>query len=830
MLIPLLALEAAGASVRGLVIDSISREPIPFAAILLEGTSRGVLTDSDGRFQLSAPAAVVGVRASTMGYTTKTVKAANGTRDILIELVPTGLSLNEVTIKPGKEKYSKKNNPALDLMRKIREHRDDNDPRKRNHYNYEKYERITIALDDAASNNALVRKFPELAQHMDTSILSGKPILNLALREKASHINFRLSPKGEKEIVTGLRSEGVDQMTNPQAMQTLYEDVLREVDVYQDDITLMQNRFVSPLSRIAPDFYKFYLGDTIAVGADTCIVIKFAPHNPYGFGFTGHLTVNKNDSTYFVRSLELRAPKAINLNFIKDLRVKQTFERAPDGARLKTLDDMTLQAGILSNDSQLYARRVAAYSDHNFNPAPDQGIFNRLAPVIVTPDASKRDEAFWESRRTIGISRAENSVGRMMTQLRSYKLYYWAEQVVKVIATGYITTGNPSKWDFGPVNTTISYNDLEGVRLRLGGMTTAALSRRLFTRDYVAYGCRDRKWKYMTEWEWSFIDKERHSREFPMHSFRFTHLYDVDMLGQHYLFTNPDNVFLSLKRGKDNLMTYHRETRLDYILELRNNFSLNVQLKHDRQEATDYVRFINGAGERFGHYSMSTAEITLRFAPGEKFFQTRTQRLPVNMDAPIIQLSHRWGPKGFAGNRFALSVTELSFQKRFWMSAFGYLDTMVKGGHVWTSSPFPNLLIPNANLSYTIQPESYALMNPMEFINDSYAALDLTYWANGALFNLIPYFNRLKLREVVAFRGLWGHLSDKNNPEKNHRLFQFPLEGATRPMSNMPYMEISAGLDNIFRILRVDYVWRLSYRDTPDAPRSGLRIALHFSF
>lgn len=825
------ALPASGVTVRGVVVDSITREPIPYVAVLLAGTDRGLLTDDDGRFEIATSLPFKGVTANVMGYASKTVPRKADSSDYLIELLPTGVRLAEVQVKPKKEKYSKKNNPAVDLMQRIRRARDDNDPRRNSHYNYDKYERITVALDAVGDGNVFVKKFPLLAEHMDTSAIDGKPILNVALREKASHVNYRGQPRGEKEIVSGFRSEGIDQMLDPQATQTLYEDVLREVDIYRsDDITLMQNRFVSPLSRIAPDFYKFYLTDTVKVGADSCIVLSFAPHNSQMFGFVGKLYVDKNDSTLLIRRIEMGAPKHINLNFINNLKIIQEYDRASDGSRLKTLDDMVVEAGVLSAGSQIYVRRITSYSGHNFQPSPDQKVFDRMADVITLPQASARDEAFWSRVRSVDISAGENSVGVMLERLREYPLFYWSEKVLKILVSGYIATGNPSKWDFGPMNTTISYNDLEGVRLRAGGMTTANLSRRFFNKDYLAYGFHDRKWKYMTEFEWSFRDKEYHSREFPVHSLRFTHLYDVDMLGQHYLFTNADNVFLSLKRGENHLMTYHRVTKLEYTLELENNFSLFARLQHERQEASRWVDFVTGYGERAGHYSMATFDLTLRYAPGEKFFQTKSSRLPVNLDAPVIQLSHRWGPKGTFGNRFALSVTELSFQKRFWLSAFGYVDAIVKGGHVWTRSPFPNLLIPNVNMSYTIQPESFALLEPMEFVNDSYASWDLTYWANGALLNYVPLVKRLKLREVFAFRGVWGHLSDKNNPAIDRTLFLFPYQSHARTMSSTPYMEISAGLDNIFRILRVDYVWRLTYRDTPGCDRGGVRIALHFSF
>ena len=240
--------------------------------------------------------------------------------------------------------------------------------------------------------------------------------------------------------------------------------------------------------------------------------------------------------------------------------------------------------------------------------------------------------------------------------------------------------------------------------------------------------------------------------------------------------------------------------------------------------------FMNSDGKGIGSYNQGWFTLSLRYAPGEKFIQGRTQRAPINMDAWIFQLTHDFGPKGWLGAAFSLNRTELSIQKRLWFSAFGYANVIVKAGKIWDSVYYPALLWPNANLSYTIQPESYSLMNPMEFANDKYAALDISYFGNGVLFNRIPLIKRLKLREAVTFKGLMGGLSKRNNPAFNKTLLQFPSDAICRVMGRTPYMEIGVGIDNIFTVLRVDYVWRLTYLDSPGIDKQGVRVALHLSF
>lgn len=766
--------------------------------------------------------------ASSLSGVTPSVSAVP---DTLAKVV----NLEEVTVKPSKEHYSKKNNPAVDFVGRIRENAELGDPLRKDNYNFERYERITIALNDIAdsigTDGGLLKKFQFLNEYVDTSEVTKKPILPLSIKEKVSNIYNRKDPRATREFITGLRRKGLDDISNQEAIQTVLEDFFREINLYDNDITLLTNRFVSPLSKIGPDFYKYYLSDTIVVNNDSCAIVSFVPRNNATFGFVGRLTVALHDPTMFIRHASMTLSPKANVNFVKSLHIDQTFERLDDGTRLKTSDVLTVEFEVIPNTQGLYAQKYTTYRNHNFDKSDRPELYDRLGTTYASADAFLKDDTFWEERRGSGTSVSEREIGSMIADLRSVSIYKWVERAIGILVSGYVPLGKSDKVEFGPVNTLVSFNDVEGTRFRIGGVTTANLSKHWFSRGYVAYGTKDHKWKYSGEIEYSFNEKKRHAREFPVHSIRLRHKYDTDAVGQDYEFTNPDNIFLSLKRMKDTLMIYQRSTALEYTLELDNNFSVSASASHIRQEATRYIPFRFSDGSMLSHLDFTPFTLTLRYAPGEKFMQTKSHRIPVNLDAPVFQISHTYAPGGkFGGCKYTVNKTEMSFQKRFWLSAFGYIDAIVKGGHVWSTSPFTALLIPNANLSYTIQPESFALMSPMEFITDSYAVFDMTYWANGAIFNYIPYLKKLKLREVFAFRGVWGHLSDKNNPRHNRWLPQFPIEANPVKMTSTPYMEISAGIDNIFRVLRVDYVWRLSYRNTPGVDKSGLRIALHFTF
>ena len=819
----------------GVVTDSVTGEPLPYANIFLKGSTSGIASDIDGRFSFSTSTNFTSLQVSVMGYDTKNIYVNKGKHNTLnIKLVPSETMLEEVVVTRTKNKYSKKNNPAVQLMERIRAKHPRYNPENHDFYSYDKYEKIVMALNDFypdRQSSWITKKFDFIYDFIDTSEVSGKPILPISVKEKSSRVLYRKDGGKHKEYIAGIKRSGLDEVADEESIQKFLEDVFREVDIFQNDITLMQNRFVSPLSNIAANYYKFYL-DTVSLKGERCLELSFAPHNPESFGFTGRMFIPVADSTLFVKKVVLNVPKAINLNYVKNIYIVQNYEQAEDGTRMKVSDDMTVEFEIIPGTQGLYARRQTGYRDFSFDE-PEQEMaryFDKEGEKFTDDFATIQPEQYWHDHRQMPIKENEQAMKKLLARLREVPVFYWAEKVVTVLVSGYIRTGSDSKFDFGPMNTTISANTAEGARFRVGGMTTANLSKHWFARGYLAYGTRDRKFKYGAEVEYSFNEKKYHSREFPIHSIRVEHNYDLDQLGQHYLFTNSDNIFLSLKRKPDDKVTYRRLTSLNYKMERKGGFSFDVGFKHEIQEATRWLPFENGYGDCFKRFTQAAFTLTLRYAPGETFYQTKSQRIPINLDAPVFQLTHEYGPKGMLGSDFTMNKTEFSVQKRFWFSAFGYTDIILKAGKIWSQVQYPALMWPNANLSYTIQPESYALMNAMEFANDQYLSWDLTYWANGALFNRIPFIKYLRLREVVSFRGLYGKLSDKNNPELHNELFRFPFDSFAAPMKKQPYMEIGVGIDNILTILRVDYVWRLTYRDTPNVDRGGVRVQLHFTF
>lgn len=833
------AAEGQNTVIKGIVRDSITGEVLPYVSVLFDGTTIGTTTDSDGAFYLSSSAKSRRLQVTYLGYAEKYIPVVPGRKyNVTIELAPSTVDLSEVIVKPKKEKYRKKENPAVAFVKKVIANRESNDPRNHDYFQYDQYEKMVFAMNDfqpKPKKAGKTGKFDFLAEFVDTLDM-GRTILPVSEKEKIETVYYRKDPKSEKRLVKGSKAAGVDEIFSRDGVQQFLGEVFREVNIFQNDIPLFLNRFVSPLSTMGPNFYKYYLLDTLDINGRPCVDLGFVPFTSEAFGFTGHLYVTL-DSTYFVQRVKLNVPKDINLNFVGGMSIDQTFERTPDGTRLITKDDINVDFKLSQKSKGMYARRLNIYSNHSFDQPEEATIFQESAPVITVPDAFRKPEEFWAGNRPPEAGkRKQNTVEMLMQRLRAVPIFYITEKVVSVLVSGYIPTSKDplkSKFEFGPMNTTLSGNALEGARFRVGGTTTPAFSNRLFIDGYAAYGTKDKKLKYDALVEYSFNDKKEYRKEFPVHSIRAEYSYDVNQLGQQYMYTSKDNIFLAWKRQRDSRITYLRNMELTYYREHYNGLGYGAVLRNKKEYATEYVAFDRiGPDDKITpvkDYTSSELEFKFRYAPNEKFYQTRNFRYPITFDAPVFTLSHATAYKGVLGSDYTYNRTDFGIQKRFWLSAFGYVDMIVKAGKVWNRVPYPLLILPNANLSYTVQPESYTCMNAMEFINDEYASWDVTYFMNGALLNRLPLIKKLKWREVFSFRGLYGHLTKKNNPyDGGEGLYLFPKGSYT--MTSTPYMEVGVGVENIFKFLRLDYVWRLTYRDHPDIQTKGVRFSMHLTF
>ena len=821
----------------GSVTDSVTQETMPYVSVYLRNTTDGCQTDKDGNFSFLTEEERAVLVVSSVGYEDKYIPVDAHTRYPLhIKLAPAVYELSEVEIKPERERYRRKENPAVELVQHIIKKREKLRLDSHDYYSRDRHELLTVALsnfDKSRLQQELLERIGVLQNYLDTSLVSGKPILNISSRELIGSDHYRKSPESHKKHVTARRRAGVDDFISEQEIDGIFEEVFKDVDIYQNDINLLRNRFVSPLSTLGPTVYKYYIMDTILVEGTPCIDLAFVPFNSESHGFTGHLYLTA-DSTHFIRWVQMTTPHDINLNFVRTLSVAQTFTPAADGTPLLDKETLTAEVEITAQLNGVYVKREVSYQNYLLDEPARLELFYQPESIIEEAGARERSESYWEANRIGYVSEKERSVGDMIAHLRKYPLFYWSEKIITYLFTGYVPNKKEEpEFFYGPLNTSISNNALEGLRLRVGGMTSAYLNPHLMGRFFVAYGFGDNRLKYLGELEYSFKEKKEHINEFPIHSLRLRYENDIYQYGQSYLYTNKDNIFLNLKRIEDNQIGYLRKAEFSYKREHYNNLSYALTLRNKVYESSHLMPFNTIGGATPTELPITELELNLRYAPGEKFVQKKWDRNPLLPERPIFNLSHKVSLEGMLGSQFTCHHTEASARKRFWLSSFGYIEAVAKGGRVWNDVPYPLLITPNVNLSYTLQKESFALMNPMEFMADTYGSWETIYYMNGLIFNRIPLIKRLGWREVIDFKGFYGSLRPSNNPSltTNQSLYLFPLNSTyENPLTDVPYMELSFGIENIFKVLEVDYIRRLTYTDLPGISKHGVRIRVHTQF
>lgn len=836
----------AQAQIKGVITDSLTNEPLSYISVYYEGKGVGSISDADGVYQVETHKGWNHLTFSAVGYITKVVPIVPGvTKTLNVKLVPSDIQLAEVVVKPKKEKYSRKNNPAVELMRKVIANKTQQTLEEHEFYQYNKYQKITMSLNDITPEKmekGVFKKMPFLKDQVEVSEVTNKLILPISVDETVSQKVYRKNPKSEKTIIKGMNSTGINELfATGDMLGTVLKDVFADINIYDNDIRLLQTRFVSPISSSsAISFYKYYIMDTLYVDKDLCIHLTFVPQNSQDFGFTGHLYV-LNDSSYAVKMCKMNLPKKTGVNFVDNMDIIQEYEKLPTGEWVLKTDDMVAELYLVKALQGVQVRRTTKYTNYAFDELPPQ-LFRFKGNERKETDALMRSDEFWAEARQVPLTKTESSLDVFIKRLEQISGFKYVLFVAKAFIENFVETGtkkNPSKFDFGPINTTISNNSVDGLRLRLSGQTTANLNPHWFFSGYYAYGFKDHRSKYKGQVEYSFNKKEYLPREFPKHSITAYYQFDVMSPMDKFLKTDKDNVFVSFKTTTVDQMAYVRNISLKYEYESHVGLSTTLEIKNTEDEPTKNLHYIKNDGLCTELRDIMTTEISagLRYAPGETFVNTKQRRIPVSLDAPIFTLSHSVGIKDFLGGEYNFNITQFGISKRFWLSSWGKMDVALKAGAQWNKVPFPLLILPAANLSYIMQRETFNLINNMEFLNDRFVSLDFTYDMNGKLFNRIPLLKKLKWREVFGFRALYGHLTDKNNPYLNPGdgdLFLFPTRNG-EPTSfvmdpKIPYMEVSIGIHNIFKILHIEYVRRLNYLDHPGINKQGVRFMVMVTF
>ena len=832
--------------ISGAVTDDETGDSISFASIIYKGHNISTIANAFGQYSIERHEGW-NITVSAVGYKTRIIPINSRTRKKLnIALKPDKRQLAEVTVKAKRSRYSRKDNPAVELMRRVVAAKKKTDLGNNDFYRFNKYEKITLALNGLTPDQLEKPPFSKkswLLNQVEVSPYTNKLILPVSVDETVSQKFYRKSPHDEKMIIQGQTSTGInDYFQTGDVLNVVVKDVFTNVDLYQDDIRILQRPFTSPISEKGIGFYRFYIEDTLAVGQDSCIHLTFVPNNMQDMGFRGNLYVLK-DSTLHLRRCELSIPKQSNVNFVESLQILQEYEQLPDGQWVLTTDDMITELQLFDFiTAGAIVTRVTRYSEYDFSEVPNK-IFRGQKKEVTEADAQMRDKKFWDQYRQVELTRSENSMDKFMEGIENMKGFKYVIYGLKTIVENSMETGDPNYIDLCPINTLLTRNYVDGWRTRLSAKTTANLNKHLFLSGYYAHGWGSHRNYYDAEMTYSLNAKKYLPHEFPRRTLTIQASQDICSPSDRFMESDKDNIFVALKWAETNKMMSYSRQKVSFEYETDGGLKAIVSGKTEENEAFGAMNYqtldkpfvaVNSKTGNGEYLRTTEASVYLRYAPGETYINRKNHRRVINLDAPVFSVSHTMGFNGVLGGDYNFHLTEAHIFKRFWLNSWGKFDVDLKGGIEWNQVPYPLLIMPAANSSFIIQKNTFSLINTMEFINDRYASLMLSWDLNGKILNRIPLAKKLYWREYLGLRMLWGDLSDKNNPylpenAGNPRLMYFP-EGSNIMDSNRPYMEMVVGIHNIFKFFRVEYVKRLTYKDLPSAPHWGMRYGVSLTF
>ena len=735
VLLTVAVLHAGAQQLSGTITDAETGEAVPYASVIYKGHQVAVASDLNGRYTIARHPGWT-ITFSAVGYQTRTIAVTADMTRLDIQLKDVTKSLQEVTIKSKRNRYSRKNNPAVELMRKVVAAKKRTDLSLRDYYQYNKYQKLTLAANEITPEmleNPKFKKKQWLVNQIETCPWNNKLILPVSVDETVTQHVYRRQPHDEKTIIKGQSSSGVgDLMQTGDILNTFMKEIFTDVNIYDDQVRLLQYPFTSPIGKDAIAFYRYYIEDTVYVDHDKCFHLNFLPNNQQDFGFRGDIYILA-DSSYQVKRCELTIPKKSDVNFVENMKIIQEFTQLPDSTWVLSVDDMFTELNIASFLQKFAVIRNTRLTDYAFDPLPPQ-LFKGKKKEVRDVNAMMRGDDFWDQYRQVELTKSESSMDQFIHGLENIKGFKYIIWVAKAFIENFVETSldkeHPSKVDIGPVNTMITSNFVDGIRTRISAQTTANLDSNLFLSGYVARGWKSKKNYYSGSVIWSFNKKDYLPREFPKRTLSFTSTYDVMSPSDKFMHTDKDNVFTAFKWDKvDKMMFYNRQT-LAFEREEDWGFRTTVQLKAEENDGAGQLFFIplSQSGDRSTWTNFSnpvakrstyqtflpddgwtpvaskkfrTTELRgeLRYAPGETFINTKQRRLPVNLDAPVFTISHTAGFKGFLGGDYAYNFSEATIYKRFWMKSWGKIDCYLKGGYQWNKVPFPLLIMPETNLS-----------------------------------------------------------------------------------------------------------------------------------
>ena len=802
-----LGLNAQQYTLRGKVFAADNKEALPFVSILIKGTTIGTQTDFDGNFVIKTTKPGDSLIAVYVGYNrlARPISKTQIDQEINFPLVAQNLELEEVTVKAG-------DNPAHRIIRNCVKNRDANNKNNLLAYEYETYNKLEFDLTRIPKemrNKKIFKPISFVFENVDSSFSGEKPSLPFFIIENLSHFYSKSNPTRKKEVVIASKITGIENSSVSQVLGDMYQNI----NIYDNNILVFNKQMPSPLSENGLFYYKYYLQDSAFEGNKYVYHLTFKPKRTQELSFTGNIWIA--DTTWGVKRLEMSLPKDANLNFINTANIIQEFNYV-DSTWTLTKDRLIIDFAPTKKAIGFYGRKTTSYRKIKLNQPKEDKFYEFADKIVVDEDATKKTDEFWSENRHDSLTLREKKIFKMIDTIQSLPVYKTWVDVFYIVVAGYKKFNN---FEIGPYFNLLSYNRVEGMRLRFGGRTSDEFSTWYELNGYLAYGLKDEKWKYALGFR-SFLSKSP-SRQIVGMNYRD----DYEILGQSTNGFSQDNVLASffrsnpltnLTRVASTQAYYEREwfqgliSKVTLVGRQFTPLGSNKYLYTQRDGSIGEREFINN----------TEAQLNIRFAWKEKYVGEGFKRLSIGTRFPIVQLNYSKSLQNAFKGEYDYQKLVLNVSDRFRIAPIlGYTDYILEGGKIWGTVPYPIMELHGGNETYIYDYMAFNMMKYYEFVSDQFFTVSVFHHFEGLFLNKIPLLRKLKWREVATIKSVWGSVNNKN---RTTLLFPSTLKA----LDKGPYAEASLGIENIFKVFRVDAFWRLNYQ----LPRTIDNFGLKFGF
>ena len=811
--------------IMGKVNDAQTGDPMPFVNISLKNTKIGCISDMNGNFKIETTVKSDSLVASYLGYQRKAVKITNGKfQTVTIQLKPKSLELNEVVVS-SKKRQRTKDELALLLLDKIMENKGQNNIEKLTAFEFETYNKIQFDMNnitDEFKNRRVLKPFKFIFDYVDTSTVNGTVFLPVFIIESLSDFYYKTNPKTEREVIHATRTSGIQNESLNEFMGNMYV----KVNIYDNYVDIFGKGFVSPVAGLGRLYYRYYLLDSAFIDNNWCYQMAFLPRVKQDYTFNGDFWVT--DTTFAIKKINIKIDKNVNLNFVNNFEITQEFTHIDTTIWMLSREEMVIDFNLFENPNEalgFFGRKTTTYRKHVVNKPREDSFYKSTTNIIVSEGAEKKEESYWQEVRHEDLTDKEKQIYAMVDTIKTIPAFRTYYDIINMIVAYYYVWG---KFELGPYFTAFSFNDVEGARFRVGARTSNEFSTKLMLEAYTAYGVDDERFKFGGNFLYLYNKN-------PRRGFGAEFKHDMELLGQSVNAFREDNILSSVLRRSPNInLNMVEEYKAHYEHEWFQGFANTFRITYRNQFpvfGTDQFEiYMNNDTVRQNSFVTTDISLAIRFAYDEKFVMGEFERVSLGTTYPQIDIVYNYGIPHILNSDFEYHKLELNIYDWFNTYPVGYSKFIINAGKIFGTLPYPLLKLHEGNETYSFDPFSFNLMNYYEFVSDQYLSAYYSHHFDGFFLNKFPVLRKLKWREVTWAKGVIGSLEDKNRNMMTFPETLYTLDRSTGFTNLKPYIEAGAGIENIFRLLRFDVIWRLSYLDHPNISKMGFRFSLQIKF